>query len=858
MAKAKETTKKAQKSASKSKTAASKPTKTAKNMLKKGTLKQMAKYKEIKSEHQLRSLVFDDYFRTSGTSWEPEINNIDFVVTDNKSKGKNYSGAKRHYVWMENKMKVTEQYTMLTQLLLTIKKTYDKNEFIVPNYVGCFDIEKIIFVPMNLLLELLHDNDIKWNITASDTKDSYFLKILSKLQYYLFNNDDVKIFTFGKNDKELKDFIKTNIYSGIVENKFEITEHNFDRIYLKWVEKVKPSIAINWEDEKKNGLFDGDFFLADLLSKDDLSIKDKLLIGLQLDHYKLTDLIKKTKILIDDDIYYFKDKQKAHKEFWSIYKRPPLAKYWENIIGRKALLVPQDIREIEGSFFTPQIWVELSQDYIAQTFGENWQEEYYVWDCCAGTGNLLVGINKKIENVFASTLLPSDIKLLHDRIDNGALLLKKNVFQFDFLNDNFDNKKVPKSLRDIINDPEKRKKLIIYINPPYAEGGNSKQMRGTANYKKDVQITETQKKYKQILKDASRELYQQFLIRIKFELSNCKIANFSKLKIIQGASTDELRNHFNIKLKKLFIIPADTFFNVGGNFPVGFFIWDSEKKEKFKKIKADVYDKDSIFIDTKNIVNYSSDEYISKWVNTFKTNSGLYLGWLHKCTHNDIQNANMLCIVNEKTQMNIPRGIEIYDNNIFYCGIRYAISKVIKQTWLNDRDQYLFPNNNYKNDKEFILNCFAYMIFHDSNNIQSEFGTNNWIPFSDIELNAKGKFESNFLYNLINGKHKIKKEKELFDDDSLDIEGKLTFSREAKNVFNAGKNVWKYYHSKSRVKLNASLYDIKGYFQGFSNNKMNNKSDDEEYNVLINKLRSELKILSEKIEPKVYEYGFLL
>jgi len=38
---------------------------------------------------------------------------------------------------------------------------------------------------------------------------------------------------------------------------------------------------------------------------------------------------------------------------------------------------------------------------------------------------------------------------------------------------------------------------------------------------------------------------------------------------------------------------------------------------------------------------------------------------------------------------------------------------------------------------------------------------------------------------------------------------------------------------------------------------MNNKSDDEKYNELIGYLRSVLKELAQKIEPKVYEYGFL-
>ena len=38
---------------------------------------------------------------------------------------------------------------------------------------------------------------------------------------------------------------------------------------------------------------------------------------------------------------------------------------------------------------------------------------------------------------------------------------------------------------------------------------------------------------------------------------------------------------------------------------------------------------------------------------------------------------------------------------------------------------------------------------------------------------------------------------------------------------------------------------------------MNAKSNDETYNDLMAELRLALKVLTEKIEPKVYEYGFL-
>lgn len=82
--------------------------------------------------------------------------------------------------------------------------------------------------------------------------------------------------------------------------------------------------------------------------------------------------------------------------------------------------------------------------------------------------------------------------------------------------------------------------------------------------------------------------------------------------------------------------------------------------------------------------------------------------------------------------------------------------------------------------------------------------------------------------------------------------------KKATNVFNAGRELWKYYHNQPNVNVNASLYDIREHFQGRNDKgKMNNKSQDETYMKLIGNLRDSLKILAKKIEPKVYEYGFL-
>ena len=57
----------------------------------------------------------------------------------------------------------------------------------------------------------------------------------------------------------------------------------------------------------------------------------------------------------------------------------------------------------------------------------------------------------------------------------------------------------------------------------------------------------------------------------------------------------------------------------------------------------------------------------------------------------------------------------------------------------------------------------------------------------------------------------------------------------------------------------AGLYDIRLYFQKLNEKgKMNANSSDVKYMELISALRNNLKLLAQKIEPKVYEYGFLI
>ncbi|GAA6904044.1 hypothetical protein CHC159_13700 [Helicobacter pylori] len=269
----------------------------------------------------------------------------------------------------------------------------------------------------------------------------------------------------------------------------------------------------------------------------------------------------------------FTDGQQAHQEFWNIYERPPKVEFQAFILERRDLLVPSDVRERKGAFFTPRIWVEKSQEFLAKALGQDYQEDYIIWDCAGGTGNLLNGLTNKA-NCFLSTLDSNDVAIVKDLASKNHLkLLENQVFQFDFLNDDFKSDKVPKSLQEILEDKEKRKKLIIYINPPYAEATSAKTPSGTGKHKAKVaRNNKTYEIYKDLLGSGANELFAQFFMRIYKELDGCIMASFSTLKYLNSSNFKKFREIFKAKFLEGFMVPADSFDNVKGQFPIGFLV----------------------------------------------------------------------------------------------------------------------------------------------------------------------------------------------------------------------------------------------------------------------------------------------
>ncbi|MBO6037593.1 MAG: hypothetical protein J6P29_03420, partial [Acetobacter sp.] len=419
----------------------------------------------------------------------------------------------------------------------------------------------------------------------------------------------------------------------------------------------------------------------------------------------------------------------------------------------------------------------------------------------AGTGNLLAGLTNK-RNLFASTLDKADVAIMKESAREGALsLFEGNIFQFDFLNDDLNGDKVPKALKDILNDTKKRKKLVIYINPPYAEATNVKTKTNTGKNRDSVSKGhKIHDKYFNEISFAANEIFALFLIRIKKEISGCILGQFSTLKTIQAPNFAKFRQAFCSELKSLFVVPAKTFDNVTGQFPIGFFIWDTSTSTEITGIKADIFNAGGEKIGEKTFSVPPEKRLLTDWLKLFHDKENENIAYL-RMIGSDFQNNDSVFLTLQPTANDVKKKLtcRVTLYNLQARCVYFAVRHCIEHTWINHEDRYLFPNNDWQNDTGFHNNCLIFTLFHGKNRISADEGVNHWIPFTEDEVGAKTLFESDFMVRFIKGKIKHPEN----DGTLLQIHKSfiptepLHFSQEAQEVFNAGREIWRYYHQNA-------------------------------------------------------------
>ena len=197
-------------------------------------------------------------------------------------------------------------------------------------------------------------------------------------------------------------------------------------------------------------------------------------------------------------------------------------------------------------------------------------------------------------------------------------MYKRQVGQIDYSLTN----KVPPGLRKAIAEG---KKILVLINPPYAEAtnrGNTEVKLGTEN-KTGVATTrvgESMTHYGY----ASRELFAQFLARISIEMPTATVAMFSTMKYINAPNFEKFRQAWNAQYQGGFVVHNQAFDGLSGKFPIGFLIWKTDQAAAIKtpitEISVDVLDKNALAIGEKVYCNVPNTQLLTNWIGRQKSN----------------------------------------------------------------------------------------------------------------------------------------------------------------------------------------------------------------------------------------------
>jgi len=758
-------------------------------------------------------------------------------------------------VWFEAKGVSTAPVMMFTQLLFYVRAARKLGEPIPP-FLCVIDPHKAAIMETEKAFPLLDSKEMRWPKSGSKVDRALAAKAAPYIEAHFV------VYTVADDEANFIGAVKSAIKAGKII-RTAITPDNLRQVFDRWVDLIGSDL---------NGVKPSDYallFFADIMHDGKKAA--------------ISDL--SAKLLHDDDkpvflLYghlYALNGLSGYRNFWAIYDRPPEEEYRQYLLERRDTLLPLDERAFKGAYFTPLRVVDKAYDELASVLGKRWQQRYIVWDMCCGVGNLEVK-HTNYRNVFMSTLDQADV----DVMAASHTCAGASKFQYDYLNDDISefgtidyslSQKVPEELRDAIvasnQNIKGAKKILVLINPPYAEATSSDNVasQGVDKSKTGVARSKLATSAMKPYGKATNELLTQFLARVQLEIPGATVAVFGKLKYINSQAFESFRSVWKARYLGGFVVPSRVFDGLTGEFPIGFLIWDLSKKEPIKEVVADVLDRSIHLIGDKTFLNIENDKLLATWpmrpaVNDVpalplkgavepatatrdlrgtKSSDGA-LGWFN-CAGNDLQQAPGLTML-LSSGFGSGRGFFVNESNLWQVATMFAVRLLVRKTWLNDRDQFLQATKPLS--EVFILDCLVWMLFHRSNlsagaeNILWN-GTrwklvNHFIPFIEQDVGVSGRFESNFMTTYLKGKK---------------------LSAEARNLLAQGRVIWAKYHS---TKFNRSIHDSLrlgrpdvGWFQirrALEANEVNVVTD-------FSPFYAAQASLSQKLLPDVYEYGFL-
>jgi hypothetical protein len=740
-------------------------------------------------------------------------------------------------------------------LLVYVRAARKRGEAI-PGFLCVVDRQKAALMATEHALPLLDDKGIAWPKSGSAADKVLAAQIAPTIETHFI------LYQIDGYEAEFIKAAKEAVREGRII-RTPITPDNLRQVFDKWVAMVGVELGVKREADYAV------LFFADIMHDG----RNEAMRNLPA---RLLFSGDKPVFIIGADQYELAS-ARGYRNFWNIYHRPPEQKHRHYLLERRDSLLPLDEQKFKGAFYTPLHIVDKAYGQLAATLGADWQQKYIVWDMCAGVGNLEAK-HSNLRNVFMSTLDKEDVTIMR----SNPAFAGAEIFQYDYLNDDVTDfgqidyslsGKVPLDLRQAIADAREGKKgakpILVLINPPYAEatsGGNSA-ADVAGNSKPGVARTRFAEAGMSRYGKAKNELFMQFIARVHLELPAAALAIFSKLKHISTPTLKEFRLAWRARYLGGFVFHSHTFDGLKGEYPIGFLIWDSSKSEPVGGVTVDVLDDDGQIVEERTFLNYDGKFLLTDWVKRPRSNRnsvvplknsiipatatkdlrGCYwsngaLAWLN-CGGNDFQHANRDTFM-FSSGYSSGRGFFVTSENLWQAAIVFSVRRLIKPTWLNDRDQFLQPSQPLSDD--FKSDCLVWMLFNGSNLTAGADGlrwkdrdwslTNHFIPFTEREIRAKARFESNFMVRYMAG---------------------MVFSPAAQAVLDEGRNLFQRFHETSfpnkirqEYKLNradAGWYQVRRALEAFGDTELTD----------FDPFKAAYANLSAKLRPQVFELGFL-
>jgi hypothetical protein len=413
----------------------------------------------------------------------------------------------------------------------------------------------------------------------------------------------------------------------------------------------------------------------------------------------------------------------------------------EELVANVDMLVEMQTRRFKGEFFTPDLVALKGDEYLQNALGENYKDEYVIWDCAWGTGNLTK--HHQYKELYVSTLEQCDI----DTAAQMGINPEATKFQFDFLNDDLD--KLPEGLKMALSGG---KPLVFFFNPPFGTAGKTDKT-DAENHKAGIAKTKMNL-LMQMEKwgDASQQLYTQFLYRIwlirkTYKLSNVVVGFYSMPMFLSGSSFEGFRKQFLpvFGFETGFLVKANTFSNVSDNWAISFSVFTSTPKENKDTFCFGLYKSDEInlsFISEKTVYNTDGATPASFWlrqpivgiksedipqltsaISVKSDGSGRGrgfshgLGYMHNDSNRVYQNAQLVGLYT--SAFSGGNGVPLNSSNIRRSICLFSARRMIESNWMNWSDEYLAPNESHLSWGKFCNDAIVYSLFNTKSNQSS-------------------------------------------------------------------------------------------------------------------------------------------